>query len=512
MTAAALVALLAAAAVEPALAVEGDAKHPEVLRLRALEPAERRQWCKENFARALAPEHPQADEAMYESARCVEAMGKIGPALRIDEQLAEKHREGRLGRLALAAVGRERLALLKFARAAEAFEEYAARYAADKLAPGFLRDAAGLRSGLGMMDQAQRDLEEIERLYSRSAPRTAAEAFWARRELLPASYATDKALRAHAESYLKIYGDAGDEVRKLLAIATLGEIDWRASCKIGKQKQPGPLGLCVELKFEQPTLCDATVTQVVVHPRDRKLAGAAVLAFERVIAAAERMDPYPLTAEPRLRDAVAMAKIRLVDRNFEAYLAVHMPEDLSFTVDEWRRDSPASGDRARYEKQVKKSEDSKRRFLEFNAQKTRLAIAVEKEYEAVFGARSSPAGMFAAAARVGLLELNYGDELMQADTDLPPGPEARAAFCEALEERIVPMSQHAITALSACVAKARVYGVFDDSARFCEAELQRRALLAFPPLRELFAEMQALEPGELETIGVQVEPYGFGEQ
>ena len=57
-----------------------------------------------------------------------------------------------------------------------------------------------------------------------------------------------------------------------------------------------------------------------------------------------------------------------------------------------------------------------------------------------------------------------------------------------------------------------MYGVFDDSARFCEAELQRRMPLAFPPLRELFAEMQALEPGELETIGVQVEPYGFGEQ
>lgn len=511
MTAAVLAALLAAA-VEPAPAVGGDAKHPEVQRLLALEPAERRQWCKKHFTRASGPEHPQADESMYESARCLEAMGAIGPALRIDEQLAEKHREARLGQLALAAIGRERLALLKFARAADAFEEYAGRYAADNLAPKFLRDAAGLRSELGMMDQAQRDLEQIEKLYSRSAPRTAAEALWARRELLPASYATDKALRAHAESYLKIYGDAGDEVRRLLAIATLGEVDWRASCKIGKGKLPGPLGLCVELKFEQPTLCDATVTQVVVYPRDRKLADAAVLAFERVIAAVERMDSHPLTAEPRLRDAAAMAKIRLVDRNFEAYLAVHVPEDLEFNVDEWRRDSPASGDRARYAKQVTKRNESARRFGEFYSEKTRLGGAVEKEYEAVFGARSSPAGMFAAAARVGLLEFNYGDEVMQANADLPPGPEARAAFCAALEERIEPMTMHAITALSACVTKARVYGVFDDSARFCEAELQRRMPLAFPPLRELFAEMQALEPEEIVPYGFQSVPYGFGEQ
>jgi hypothetical protein len=514
-----LAAVLAAAAVQPASAAERDARHPEILWQRAaefreagaLDPSQYKA-CAEHFeavARQLGPEHPRAGEAMYQAARCHEASGAVGPALLIDELLAEKHRDATLGRLALAAVGRERLALLQFARAADAFEGYADRYAADKHAPGLLVDAAELRSRLGMYEQAKRDLEQIDRLFSRSAPMIAAEAFWARPELLPVSYANDKARRAHAEEFLKLYGDAGGETRKLLAIARLGEIDWRASCK---QKQPGPLGLCVELRRDQPTLCDAKVTRVIVYPRDRKLEGAAVAAFERVLAATRRMDPHDLFYEGELSDAASMAKVRLADRDLEAFLGVHMPEDLSFTVEEWRRDSSAAGDRARYEKQIRKRDDSTRRFQEFYSEKTKLAGALQKKYESVFNAQQSGAGMFAAAARASLMSLAYADEVMQSNVDLPPGPDPRQALCEQLEERLAPHISYAMTVLSGCLVRARRSGEFDESARFCEDELQRRMPLAFPPLRELFAEMQALDPGEPETIGVQVEPYGFGEQ
>jgi hypothetical protein len=512
----ALVSASASPAAPPAAESEVPWQRAMEFRQSAVFDPSQYQACAEHFeavARQLGAEHPRAEEALFEAARCHEEGGAIGPALRIDELLAKEHQNATLGQSALAAVARERLGLARFALAAEAYEEYAQRYPADKRTAGFLAEAATLRSRLEQYDRAKDDLERIEQLFARSSPYTAAEAFWARRELLPVSHASDKARRAHAEEYLKRYGTAGGQTRQLLAIATIGELDWGASCKPSpKDKQAAPLGLCVELKREQPTFCGRPVTLVKVRPRDRRLADRAAQAFRRVIEAVQRMPTDQLQYEPRLRDAAAMAAIRLVDRELETYLDIHMPKNLAFQVDEWRRDSSDAGDRALYDRQKRQQEDSTRRFTEFYQEKTRLAQAAQRKYQAIIVDRLSFAASIAAAARLGVLELDLADEVMQSDADLPPGPEARDAFCKALGERTDAMITGGVQALSLCVTRARMFGAFDDSARFCEEELQRRMPLAFPPLRELVAERQVLGPQEPEVLGVQLEPYGFGEQ
>lgn len=468
------------------------------------------QWdrCAELFTemhRRFERADPLAPEVLLYAASCQEAGGRAGPALETYRQIYATYPDAPQGQLAFRGVARCELALLNFERAADARERYASRWPDEFTSLIFLSEAATLRSGLGQESRAKADLDRLEAAPAMQS--RAGEIFWSRRELLPTSYASAKARRAHAEEYIKRFGTR-DLRPYLLAIATIGELDWQASCKL---KRPGPLGLCVELEHDTPSLCDRPVTRVVVHARDRKRADAAEAAFTRVVAAVQRMAPDELASDPRLRDVAGMAAVRLADRELEGLLDVHMPGDLAFHVDEWRRDSTASGDRARYDKQVAKKADSTRRFTQFYKDKTQLAATVERKYRAVIEQRLSLAGGLAAVARLGLVLLDFGDELMQGDVDLPPGPEARRAYCEALDERAEPILGRGFEALSLCLTRASMIGVFDESARFCEDELRRRAPLAFPPLRELFAAGQALDP-EPEIIGLQAEPYGFGEQ
>lgn len=456
----------------------------------------------EAVARELGAGHPRGAEALFAAARCHEAGGAVGPALQIDEALAEKHRDAVLGRSALAAVGRERLALLRFADAAAALETYVARYPNERVGYDGLHEAAALRSALGQYALARADLDRIDAM-PMSSPGFVAQVFWSRRALLPADHATDKARRAHAEAYLRRFGADGGPVLRLLALATIGESEWRASCPL---KQAGPLGLCVEIERDRPTQCEQKATQVAVRRRDRRLADRARSVFAEVVAAAKPLDELAYHRE--LREAVAMAEVRLADRELEAYLEVHAPKDLAFHVDAslQRSDSPA--ERARYEAQRRQREDSTRRFAAFYGDKTRLAGALRRTYDAIVERRSAVASV-AVAARVGVMTLAVADELLQSHVALPPGRELRAAFCGALVEQVGPIRAEASEALSLCVTRGRLYGEFAEAARFCEDELQRREPLAFPPLRELFAAGQALDLAAPESIGVQVEPYGF---
>lgn len=492
--------------------VARDVAEPELLWRRAVDFREAAAFdpsqyaaCAAHFeavARELGPEHPRGAEALFSAARCHEQGGAVGPALQIDEALAEKHRDAVLGRSALEAVGRERLALLRFADAAEALETYAARFPNERSSHSGLRWAAALRSGLEQYDRARADLDRLETL-SASSPAFAAEVFWSRRALLPAEYATDRARRAHAEAYLRRFRTDGGPARRLLAIATIAESEWQASCPL---KRPGLLGLCVEVERERPTQCGQKVTRVTVRGRDRRLADRARSAFTEVVAAAKSLDE--LAHDPQLRDAVATAEVRLADRELEAYLEVHAPKDLVFHADASPRPGASPAERARYDEQRKQTEDSTRRFAAFYGEKTRLAGALKRTYDTIVARRSAVASV-AVAARVGLMALAVADELMQSDVKLPTDREVRAAFCGALGDQVEVFRADASAALSLCVTRGRLYGEFAEAARFCDDELQRREPLAFPPLRELFAGGQALDPPEPESIGVQVEPYGL---
>lgn len=106
--------------------------------------------------------------------------------------------------------------------------------------------------------------------------------------------------------------------------------------------------------------------------------------------------------------------------------------------------------------------------------------------------------------------LNYADEALLFELNSMAGPEAVKAYCKTLHDKADALVDGGVKTLSLCLARASVNGSFGGAARYCEEQLQRRAPLAFPPLQELFAAGQALDP-DGETIPVQAQPYDFVE-
>lgn len=200
----------------------------------------------------------------------------------------------------------------------------------------------------------------------------------------------------------------------------------------------------------------------------------------------------------------------LLDRDLEAFLAVAVPTDLAFEVDEWRQSSASEDDRRLHAAQKQKADDSGKRFIAYYQEKTRLAQALVSRLEATAAARDSVQGTVAATARLALAKLHYADQVLQIETKVTAGPAAVEAYCGAMHGQADRIVDDGVKALSLCLARASVGGAFGGAARYCEAQLQRRAPLAFPPLQELFAAGQALDP-EAETIPVQAQPYDFVE-
>ncbi len=449
---------------------------------------------------------PKAVETLHRAARCAEAAGQPEVARRADALLVERYPDAAQARPILAAQARGHVTAARFQQGAEAMETFAARYPDDAQTVDLLLEASRLRRDLGDARRAAADLDRAEAILARAAAPRAAEVFWSRRDRLPAAYADDASRRAHAETYLKKYAAVGGPARRLLAAATLGDIAWRASCS----RSDGPLGLCVALERAAPGqtlgMCAAPdTTRVRVYGRDRKRVAVAEAHFREVVVgeAGALADPELALA---VRAAARAARAALVDRDLEAYLDVHGPKDLAFKVEEWRKDSGDAADRKLYEAQKAQSERSARLFLAFYQDKTRRAQELFKQLDAVVAAREDLPGSIAAAARSALVNLDYADEIQLFEAEPGSKPEVVTAFCEELRARAEPVRDDGVKKLSACLTRATVAGRFDATARHCEEELQRRAPLAFPPLKELFAAGQSLDP-EGEAIPVQVQPY-----
>lgn len=427
------------------------------------------------------PAYPRADHALSYAAGCAELAGQVGLSISLRRRLLDQSPSSPLARPALAVLARQHLDLTRYAEAAELMELYASRYADDRRTLDFLQDAAVLRHGLGQDDRALALLERAERRAT-GVPSRAAELFWSRKTLLPD---TDAARQAHAEAYLKRYAAAGGRARRALALFTLAEITWRRSCK-RSPRDPDPegpwLGLCVSVRpGKAEGMCGPT-TFWEVHPRDPKIADRARAFFREVVALASARPASSLEEWPReAREAVVSASITLTDGELEDYLRL-LP-DRDFLVG----DTPAA-------------KTSQKRFAEFMQTKYAGARRLRDRYSQI-AAQDGRLLAVPLTARDAILSLHLSDSLQAVRTDLP-NDKVRTEFCAVLRRETDEIESTGAQTLSSCLTRASVRGEFHGPARFCEAELQRRHPLVFPPLRELFAAAQVLPP---EPLAAQVQ-------
>ena len=121
--------------------------------------------------------------------------------------------------------------LAYFSKAAEYYEEFAARYPRDPRAGWALRNAATFRIGLGEGDKAVRDLPPAFIGCVQRHPRDAAAVYFNMADLYEREKRFDTVAK-QLESYLEKWRSKGGRDREVLAHFRLGTLAWDASCRV----------------------------------------------------------------------------------------------------------------------------------------------------------------------------------------------------------------------------------------------------------------------------------------
>ncbi|MCA9708536.1 MAG: hypothetical protein KDK70_21990, partial [Myxococcales bacterium] len=154
---------------------------------------------------------------------------------------------------------------------------------------------------------------------------------------------------------------------------------WDRSCR-----KPDAHGLCITIAPQAPTALRCGVPRlgrVRVQARRTPAARRAHEALTAAITEAEEAGPPtdPALAS-RYVEALAHARIARADRELERYLALSMPTDLDFFVEEWKKGSGIPKWESEYEAQRERKERSTRRFMEYHERKVELAKSLREAY------------------------------------------------------------------------------------------------------------------------------------
>lgn len=465
-------------------------------------------------------EHDRADELLFNAARCFEAAHQVGNAIRTRKALLELFPDSSLAKQTLREVGEGYHAIAFYDDAAERYEEYARRYGSDEFAGDALENAFLFRLGLGQHERATADLERYEALYRRKDPQRAAGIAWARHELLDDP---DERLR-HAEEFIRGYGRKGGLDRLVVAHATAGQVLWRRSCP---KKLLGDV--CVSVRRQRATAGEGTRRQaaelrrrtarsipdrcgqatqgvVTVHRRDAKLAAAAQAHFERALALAGKAqapaDDVDRTAA--LRDAVGSSMVYRTDARYEDYLRIEMPDELDFHLEEWKKGSGIPRLERQYQAQLRRVEDTRRRFKAFFDDKVAERDALVAAYAEVLSSKS-PHWVLASAARSAVVYQNFADQLHRAEVPRSiRTEEAYDDYCFGLADYAEPLQQAATEALRYCLERSTEYQYFDEFSRMCEEELQQREPDAYPATNEILGRSRYTR-AKMDVVEVQSE-------
>ena len=313
---------------------------------------------------------------------------------------------------------------------------------------------------------------------------------------------------------------------RVLAEASIGQILWRQSCDKGllydscmsvqrKVAQAGDAARkrAAELKRkdkklkekkasggkakqEIPKNCGSATSGIItVYPRNKKRADEAQKYFDSVIKQA-RATKVEIPEDDRqrvedFRNAVAMSQVYKADVQYEEYVVIEMPGNLSFFVEDYKKDSGVPKWEKEYKEQVKKKEDSVKRFTEFYQKKGKIGSELQKSYDSIVEAKQSPYWMLAAAARSAMVSQNYADQLYRAEVPAEFKTEEEAyAFCDELSDKAQPHQEAAVAKFSYCLEKSTTFQFFNDFSRLCEEELQQRDADKYPSTSEMFGKSQ----------------------
>jgi tetratricopeptide (TPR) repeat protein len=330
-----------------------------------------------------------------------------------------------------------------YEQAAEAYEDYAARYPADREAGDALLRASFFRKGLGQGDRALDDSERYLKLPSFDA-RAAA------------GVTLDRARTVgELESWLRRFDrDSAPVDRRIVAHTRLGELYWQDACE-----KAGENGLCIETRRQPKRNTCGAGLQVTVLPRVTSRAARATAHYQEALRLFAVREPHDAEATA----GAAQSRLRLGDAALERFLEVKPPEPPKLKA--------------------------------FIAEKERRLAEARRIYEQVILMKDAHFAI-AAAARIGQAFESWAGALeTQPIPKAPPAPRGMSqkkwarmfeeAYCPAFDETIIALEDKAKSALSRCLDKSVELSIFDEWSSLCEADLNRLDPRNWPLAAEL---------------------------
>lgn len=409
------------------------------------------------------PEAKDADEVVFDAARCFQAGKSISAALQGDGLVIKSFPRSKLAAKSIALSGEMYAQIAMYDRAAERFEDYAKRYAGEKDAADFLTEAIRFRAALGDKPKQIEDTKEWIRMFG---VKRRAEAAAADLSLVPV-YDGDGAI-AQLHEFLKDFATV-DPNLTIAAHVDLADRLRAKSCPLRAAEQ-AIRGLCVKLVAVRGPHCGTGTTNVTAVTRTAQNHEARE-EYAAAVALADR------ATEPAARHAQAMARLGLADDDLEAMLAMPFPRDV---------------DMARLA--------SRNRIGQWADAEVKLAAKLDRALGDVI-VQKDPTSSVAAAARSGEAAQTFWRALMLGELPKAMRREPdRASYCDSTKSVADPLRDRAIEAAQFCIAKAVELQAGQDWANACWRDGAALDPLQFAPVGELrgtpgeFAPPITLEP------------------
>jgi TolA-binding protein len=471
--------------------------------------------------------HDRGDDLLWNAAECSQAAYQVRNAIDIRTKLLTEFPKSKHHKETLRFLAESYQAVAWYKDAAKQFEQYATRYPKDEHTPDALNNAYLFRVGLGQAEEAAEDLSRYESLYKRSKPEKAASIFWSRRGLIE----NEAERLAHAREYVNKYGNRGGVDRRIVAEATIGQILWRRSCEdsllfdscVTVKRRRNTAGVRKNLerqrleeeiasrkrgKYKPPRLCGSdTQGLLVVHKRNAKKAREAQDHLRTALKLSKNKKisiPADQTArQAEFQDAVGLAMVYQADVDYETYLSVDMPQGLDFYVEEWMEGTGIPKLERRFREQKKRATEDKATLQAWFQSKDQLGSKLLEQYAEVRGS-GSRAWTLAAAARSGMLQQNFADQLYRAEVPRHfKTQDETDAYCFELGDIGMKVEKRALTAFQFCLDRSTEFAYFNEFSRMCEVELQQRDAETYPSTNEMFGD-STYTASRIESVRVKL--------
>jgi tetratricopeptide (TPR) repeat protein len=460
------------------------------------------------------PDSPKHAERLYNAGQCFTNARLIGMAVKVRNELIEKHPTDPLAQKALFQIASGYHQLAYYGEAAKNYEQFATKFPGEKEAPTALGNAYKFRVGLGEDANAIDDMHSFIKLYGARKPQEAADVFFQMGEVYEKSNKTAEHIK-HLEEYLKQWGSKGSIEKQIFANFKLGEYYWKQSCP-----QDGVNGACLKiervaatgrqrafqdinkkikdknkkLKEKGRTQCGpATKSRITIIDRKKPVAKKAQEHFAAALSLYKNGNALQrIPAGPEQGSRAALATYSAAgsvfyqgEQVYEDFLRVKIPDGLEF--------QPANNFDSPKKQQAKKKrmEEDTKKLLGYlkdkGAKAEKMAGPPDKKgiYDHVLDYKIAH-WTIAASARIGQVWANFEDQLLTMP--IPKhlkemnewGMPEKDMFCDAFVDKAEPLEAKAIQGYQLCLKAATQEQWFNEWSGMCEVELNQLQPSEYP--------------------------------